>query len=268
MVGQTLQERLVEYESCFDLKFTKRLPLIIKIEGKNFTKVTRRLSRPFDTGLIDLFAKTISSLVKQIDGVVIAYQYSDEVVLVIRNDQNKNTDAWLNNRQHDVVSMIASIMTHEFNDALYDLEDPLDLSFPIFFSVRGFVVPNITESINVLIERQQTCIRNSISTAIYSELLKHYPRKQVQDILKGKSIEKRFSLFDDFGIDYEKVFPIDFRRGIACYRVPTIIECSEEQITKDKWRVDRNLPLFSESHDFLFGIISTGRDVFRSDRDL
>jgi tRNA(His) 5'-end guanylyltransferase len=205
-------------------------------------------------------------LVKQVDGSVFAYQYSDQIVLIIRNDQTKQTDPWFGNRQQSIVSMSASIATYEFNDLLLDLDDAPELNGPPLFSVNAFALPNITETIACIVDRQNECIRTSISHAVLHELSSRMGRKEVQRLLDGQGLERRVELLDEeCGIDYNTYYPTAFRRGVACYRSPTLVDGG--QVTRHKWRVDEDLPLFVDGHDFLFRILSTGHDIFRHDRD-
>jgi tRNA(His) 5'-end guanylyltransferase len=59
-------------------------------------------------------------------------------------------------------------------------------------------------------------------------------------------------------------YPAAFKRGSAVYRIQKVIESDEgfEKI-KNKLSVDLDLPNFSREPEFLEGIITFGRDIFR-----
>jgi tRNA(His) guanylyltransferase len=66
---QTLQQRHQAYEAAYDCSIINRLPVIIKLNGRSFSKITKSLQKPFDHQLTALLNDTMLSLAKQIDGV-------------------------------------------------------------------------------------------------------------------------------------------------------------------------------------------------------
>ena len=262
---QTLQERIREYESCQCIRLTRKLPVVIRIEGRNFSKLTRDLSKPYSKELISLFSGTLVRLMKQIDGAVFGYYFSDSITIISLNDQKNTTEPWLGNDQQRIASLTSALATYEFNDILWELDDPPDIQGQPLFLSSAFIVPNYMEAINCLIERQQECIKNAITAASYVELSKRFNRKEVQRFLEGRHLDQRLALLrEECGINYDAHYPLAFRRGVACYRVPQIID---GQVERHKWAIDLDLLLFSESRDFLFQIISSGHDIFRPERD-
>lgn len=265
---QSLEKRIQEYESCFDYRFTRKLPLIIKIEGKSFSKATKNLQRPYSDNLAATFADTMLALVKNIDGATIGYHYSDSISIVSLNDQKLNTDPWLGNRIQDIVSLASSMATNEFNNLAWSDDDTYidgaDISGNALFTAKAFTVPNYTEAINFLICQQFGCAQEAINDAIYYELGKRFSRKEVHEILSGRSVEDRLILLkQQCNIDFRTHYSLDFQRGIACYKVPKTSNIEDE---KHKWFVDYSLPIFSDSMDFLYNILSTGHDIFRPER--
>ena len=64
-------------------------------------------------------------------------------------------------------------------------------------------------------------------------------------------------LFQEHGINWNDYDP-DFKRGAACYKVPTQIEVPSADdssktnlITRDKWYIDREIPIFTQDREFV-----------------
>jgi tRNA(His) 5'-end guanylyltransferase len=212
---------------------------------------------------------TMLQLVKQVDGAVFAYQQSDEISIVLRNDQTNDTDPWFGNRPQKISSVAASIATYEFNHYFWNMPDPPKLEEPALFDARTFGIPNTSEVINYLVFRQQDCMRNAITAATYTCLNHKYGRRKMHQMLDGRSLSDRQDLlWDECGIDYHQDYPPAFRRGIAAYQAPRFVDTPHGQMTKHRWVLDLNLPRITDDRDFVHGILTTGRDIFRQDRDL
>lgn len=256
-VINTLRERIEDYQEVADTKLLKRLPVIIMLNGRSFKKTTSFLAKPFAPEFIELMCATMIKLSHEVDGTVFSYSFNDEIIIVCRNDQNPDTDAWYDNRVQKIASASAAIATLEFN-RIANLNNVQLFGDPIFTS-KTFVVPNITEAINVLIAKQQQAFHTSLHMACFYELLKKYDPETVKQTLTEKSpAAKAELLFEETGIEFNN-YPLPFKRGIAAYRVPQL---AGEEI-KNKLTIDMEIPLFTKDHDFLAGIFKSGRDIIR-----
>lgn len=258
MAGK-LATRQKQYEEAYDYKIIRRLPIIIRIDGKNFSKLTKKISKPFSPEFMDLMANTMLNISKDIDGTVFAYQQSDKITLVLRNDQTLETEAYFNNRVQKLASVSASMATLEFNNLLK--KSNLHLTRKALFDARVFAVPSIIESLNNLIWRQQDCIKNAITSAAMAEIghakLKNKNQAEQIKLLKEKC-----------NINFEEFYPPQYRLGIGSYRVPTFIDTKYGRVNRTKWILDYNLPIFSEDREFILEILNSGKDIFRAERDL
>ena len=68
----TLGERMKEYEMQSRTRLLRRVPVIIRLDGKAFHTWTRGLDRPFDRNLIHIMQKTMLALCEQIQGCVLS----------------------------------------------------------------------------------------------------------------------------------------------------------------------------------------------------
>ena len=82
---------------------------------------------------------TALALVKESTGCVLGYMQSDEISLILRNDQSLESEPFLDNRVQKIVSILASMATGWFNKFLLSLawdkkfNVDLDEMAPAFF---------------------------------------------------------------------------------------------------------------------------------------
>lgn len=265
---KSLADRQKEYEQAFDFKIIRRIPIVIRVDGRSFSRITRKLPRPFCPLMMEVMAETMLEVSKKLDGAIFAYQQSDEINFLLRNDQTVDTEPFFGNRIQKITSIAAATTTLAFNRLKES--SGLKLAGEAIFDARVVGVPTVTESINNLIWRQQDCTRNAITNAALAELGKKYGRKTAAKILHGRNAEERKEiLLDDCEIDFDTYYPSKFRYGIAVFKAPKIIETeSHGQVTRNKWVIDYNIPKFTEDREFVLDILNSGRDILRAERDL
>lgn len=261
-VINTLRERIDSFEELTNLKLLNKLPVIIILNGRSFKKVTSLLNKPFDPKFMELMCGTMIKLSQEIDGAFFSYCYNDEIIIISRNDQTIDTEPYYGNSIQKIVSASAAIATFEFN-RLARTNNVQIFGDPIF-TAKTFVVPNIMEAINTLIMKQQSCFHSALSMACFYELLKKYDLDTVKQTLLGKSTSssKAEILFEVCGIDFN-IYPLPFKRGVACYRAPKIINFEGDEKIKNSFIIDKEVPIFTKNHDFLRSIFRDGRDIFR-----
>ena len=254
------------YEDSYSYNILARIPVVIKLDGRSFARVSKNTPKPFCQKTMALLNKTMLSLVKQIDGVVFGYQYSDKIFLVLRNDRSIDEDPWFGNDIQKLASVSASMCTYEFMTQMWSLgEEAPSLEGSITFASQAFGLPSIKETVNYFIHRQLRCMHHAVNEAVYSVLLPKYGR-QTPTILEEKNLEQRRQILDEAGFEFESL-PGAFRRGSAAYLAPALAQTSQGQRTRQKWLLDFDIPLLAESKEWLGTIITTGSDIFRPERD-
>lgn len=148
------------YEDPYRVNLSKRLPVILRLDGCHFHSYTRECKKPVDMDLIDCMNETAKYLCANIQGCQIAYVQSDEISLLLNNYKTFETQAWFDNNLQKMVSvsaaMASAIFTAEswriwgFND--YYNTNPIIK--PAMFDCRAFIVPKEDVS-NVFLWRQQ-----------------------------------------------------------------------------------------------------------------
>jgi tRNA(His) 5'-end guanylyltransferase len=99
----------VFYEDAYRIKLPRRIPVILRADGKAFHTYTRGLERPYSQSFMDAMDKVALEMCKQIQGAQLAYVQSDEISVLIRNDMTPKTGAWMENNLQKIVSVGASI---------------------------------------------------------------------------------------------------------------------------------------------------------------
>jgi tRNA(His) 5'-end guanylyltransferase len=200
-------------------------------------------------------------LVQEIEGAVFAYSYNDEITVIARNDQNTETYPWYDNSVQKISSAVSSITTLHFNNFATALDLNI-MSDPVFIT-KCYNAPNMQEAINVVIQKQQKAIQSSLYFACFYELLKKYNKDDIRDMLQDSTTDDKINLLkQECDVDYND-YPLAFRRGVACYRTPTVVSFDGEEKIKNKWALDTELPLFTKEHGFLRNIFKSGKDIFR-----
>lgn len=237
------------YEESTNFKIIPRTPIIIRIDGKKFSNLTKRLSieKPFSPVFADMMAKSAIAVASEIQGCVIGYTQSDEITFIIRTDQSDETTPWFDNRIQKMVSVAASISTAAFNGLLGQNFgfDPAGKYPPrAYFDCRIFPVPTMTEVVNNLIWRQRDCTKNSISSAAYFEIGKVAGRETARAMVhKLNQDERQELLFQKTGINWNNYAP-EFKRGIAVFRKEKEVVTENGTAIRKKW-VSAAAPIFT-----------------------
>lgn len=259
MSNLTLRDRVKSYQDAADLKLLNRLPIVICINGRAFAKSTELLDKPYCPKFAECILSTTLRLCSEIEGALFAYQHNDEITVIARNDQSPNTTPWYDNKIQKICSVTASIATMHFNNCASTVN--LNLGAEPVFTSQVFAVPNIMEAINTIICKQQQNFLTSIRFACFYELLNKYDKFQIKEMQNGLDIDEKINLlYQERGVNFHD-YPMVFRRGAACYKIPKVTEGA----MKNKWSINLELPIFTEDQSFLSNIFKNGADIFRKE---
>lgn len=254
----SLGDRMKAYENVSRIYLPRRLPVIIRVDGRAFHTFTRGFQRPFDSVLAVSMWETAKALCKEISGAKLAYTQSDEISVLVTNNDTLTTEPWFANNLQKIVSLSASVATFSFIKAFQnafnewgrenlpnwdeggtnEYVDPMLLERTRIydhacqsgaaFDARAFILPP-EEVCNYFIWRQQDAVRNSIQMAaqsVYSHKeLQHKNQSNLQDMLMEKGINWN---------DYE----VWQKRGIC------VVKASE-------WTVDYDIPIFTQDRNYI-----------------
>lgn len=221
----TLNERMKEYENNFKSFLPRNMPIIVRLDGCHFKSFTKNMNKPFDERLYKSFCETTEYLVKNIPGVKFAYYQSDEISMLIRNDDKLTTEPWFRNSLQKILSVSASLATAKFNESIRKYFPDAELAT---FDSRAFVIPE-NEIQNYFLWRQSDASRNSLSMLMQSK----YSQKDLSGLNREKMIRK---LHDELNLVYEEEVDIKYRHGISF----------EKQTVEDKkraqWVINEEMP--------------------------
>ena len=268
----SLGDRMKGYENIQRNYLTRRVPVIIRLDGKAFHTFTRGMKKPFDRLLMETMQNTMRFLCENVQGCVFAYTQSDEITLILTDYATITTDAWFGYNVQKMVSVAASMATVAFNkyfsqgvhnmmdnfaeDGSYSPAEEWNYLFKMqakgyhaMFDARVFSIPK-DEVCNCLIWRQQDATRNSIEAVGQA----NFSQRQ----LHGLSCNKiQDLLWKERGINWND-FPVDCKRGSCCYKVsqeeevPNPRNASETiVVSRRRWVIDREPPIFTQDREYV-----------------
>lgn len=256
---QSLSDRMREYESTSDFRLMRRVPVVLRCDGRAFSKVTKGLEKP-SYPFIGVMGKTLLEVAKDIEGCVFGFAQSDELTFVLRNDQSFFSQPWFDNRIQKMVSICASDTTYNFNKFLN--ESDLKLRGKTTFDCRAFTVPNVTEVVNNLIYRQGDCIRNAISTATDFQLGKKLGSGSAKKETFGKTGKQKIEMMRELcGIDFWTFYKPAFIRGMAVYKKDIEkLDPKGNPFVRPTWILDEDIPEFKTDSKIIVDAYC-GKDV-------
>jgi tRNA(His) 5'-end guanylyltransferase len=155
----SLGDRIKTYENVSRIFLTRRTPVIIRVDGKAFSTLTKKCDKPYDKRFMDSMLSSAVEVSKKIQGFKIAYVQSDEASFLITDYENINSQGWFNYNPSKIISVSASIMTINFNN--YFFEKSLSNKIDAVFDSRAFNIPE-RDIPNYFIWRAKDWERNSL----------------------------------------------------------------------------------------------------------
>lgn len=268
----SLGDRMKRYESVSKNFLPRRVPAVIRIDGKAFHTFTKGMKKPFDRILMGAMQQTMKYLCENIQGCVFGYTQSDEITLILTDYATIQTDAWFGYNVQKMTSIAASMATLAFNRFFIDevqgriKEFSCDTNppgsdwdylmmladrkfFKAQFDARAFTIP-IDEVCNCLIWRQQDATRNSIESVGQANFShKELHRKTCNDIQEMLWSQRNINWND---------FPADCKRGSCCYRQVRNVSMQDPRnpeeviaVTRREWVIDREPPIFTQEREYI-----------------
>lgn len=167
-----LADRIKQYEAAFDFTLPTSSPVILRLDGHNFSRFTAQphFRRPFDQRIHDAMINTCSDLLLNFfPRASVAYTQSDEITLVFPEGGVQ----LFNERVQKLASLAASYCSVRFNahlevalasDSREGLKSGSDVLLgAAHFDARFFTVPSVEEALNCLLWRcRGDAVRNGV----------------------------------------------------------------------------------------------------------
>ena len=253
------------YEEVTKSKLTRRMPVIIRVDGCHFHTFTRGMEKPFDRIFVKTMQDTMKYLCENIQGCVLGYTQSDEITLVVVDYRNLESSAWFDNEVLKMASVSASLATLAFNknycnniaEMTNDEEEFKAYAKKLnqaYFDSRCFNIPK-EEVTNCLFWRQLDAERNSILSVGQA----NFTQRQLQ----GKSCKQVVQMLEEEkGIVWGNL-PTTLKRGSCCVKVFRkdlgVLEVCEPDQLRGSWEIDNNIPRFKdEGRDYIDSMVFVG----------
>ena len=265
----SLGDRMKGYENIERRYLPRRAPVIIRVDGKSFHTYTKGFERPFYRPFREAMEQTALDLANEISGCKLAYTQSDEITLLLTDDDTLETQPWFGKNLQKIVSLSAAMATYFFNKNIREvcktwmisIEDTEELIRkskeyePLMiasekmavFDSRAFCVPR-EEVLNVFCWREQDCTRNATESAGQTS----FSHNQ----LLGKSCNDiQEMLFKEKGINFND-YPTWFKRGVCAIKRPTKIQTPDgNEIERNKFILDYEIPIFNKQPEYIEDLV-------------
>ena len=249
----SLGDRMKGYERTELRLLTRRAPVIIRLDGKSFHSFTKGFDRPFDLSFLTCMRNTMLHLCENIMGAKLGYTQSDEITLLLTDDDTLETDAWFGKNLQKIVSVSAAMATYYFNKEVAAQVESCTASTGLrlayergrtaIFDSRAFTVPR-EEVLNCFEWRQQDCRRNSVQAMGYT----YFSQKELNGLSCAKIVEKLRTI----DMDWNALYP-EYQNGVCARKhsetvVPGLVE-------RGKWALDKCIPIFHEHPEYINDLV-------------
>lgn len=257
MKHDALNKRMKEnYEYVSKTRLMRRIPVIIRLDGKAFHTFTKHFQKPYDEIFHKAMNNTLKYLCANIQCCKFGYTQSDEISLLLTDFDTITTDAWFNYEVQKMCSIAASMATLAFNRYFRDAINEETSGKQIteyykqlfiardqgaMFDARCFNIPE-DEVANYFVARQTDATRNAIQM-LGQTYFSH------SELNKKKSSDIQEMLYSQKNINFNDM-PIPFKRGVACRKMH--VDCPERACGyKTQWTLDYQIPLFSHCNFYI-----------------
>lgn len=259
LVQDDLGERMKAYESVPRTRLVRRVPVMMRLDGKAFHTFTRGMPRPYYRPFHEAMWYAARYLCENIQGVQLAYVQSDEISLLLTDYATIKTEAWFDYQVQKMCSVAASMCSVAFNVA-WSARSPdtavnrLESAYSTaVFDCRVWNLPK-DEVCNAFIWRQNDATRNSIQMAGQSQ----FSYKELHGV-DCDGIQEM--LHQQRGINWND-YPVPQKRGVCVVKRQEVVPvsgCSDGKegcwvahaVVRNRWIVDENIPIFTQDRDYI-----------------
>lgn len=161
-----LGDRIKAYEAVSRHLLTRRMPVIIRVDGRAFHTWCRGLAKPFDLNLIFAMHRAATAVAEDMQGFKACYIQSDEASFLLTDYDEITTECWFGYVTQKLASVSASLMTAAFNEDVVKghihTSDGEKRKTSATFDARAFNVPE-ADVANYFLWRAKDWERNSLS---------------------------------------------------------------------------------------------------------
>lgn len=209
------------------------LPIIIRLDGNNFSKWTKGLAHPFDKRLVELMIETTKFLVQETNAIV-GYTQSDEITLILYSHDRKSS-VYNDGKKQKILSKLTAKCTNFFNEKRKELLPEHNKA--AIFDCRIYQTPTLSDACAQLLWRENDATRNSI-LSLSQSLFSH---DSIQNL---KTNELQDKMMIEKGVNWNDL-EVKLKRGTYVKRITTSKPFTPDELAtlplKHKARKNPNL---------------------------
>lgn len=264
------------YENRYRFSLTRRVPVIIRLDGKSFHSFTKGFRRPFDELLYRTMTRTGLELVKNIQGSKIAYIQSDEISILLIDYYKLNMSAYFDYNINKVNSVTSSMATLYFNrifreeidrfsDNIYNEE--LKVRNRTIIEQYEFYQSEYIKELNNLYQ----IYKSRVDSAIFDCRCFNIPELEVTNYFIWRQLDATRNSIEMFG---QKYYNPNQLKGVSCNQIqemlfkeykinwnnnPAYIKRGSSIIRDDEsgdWIIDEEIPIFTSDRNYIERFLS------------
>lgn len=214
---------LGDYQKWLEKNFSPdimipKLPVIIRLDGNNFSSYTKNLKKPFDSNLTDLMVDLTKFLVKETNAII-GYHQSDEITLILYS-KDEESAIYNDGKKQKILSKLTGKAVQYFNEKrLKYLPNHNKIAN---FDCRIYQTPTLYDACMSLQWREYDATRNSIQMLAHSLFSDSEMFKLNTSELQDKMILEKNVNWNDLDVK--------FKRGTYVRRIKTSKKFTDDEL--------------------------------------
>lgn len=263
----SLGDRMKNYENAYRVYLPNRLPVIVRVDMRAGHTYTHNFCRPFDSCMHKAMVETAKALCAEVSGCKMAYTQSDEISLLVTNNDTIETQPWFGNNLQKIVSLTAAKASIVFQQKMRSIVDSESIRCDeqdkdilhrtyiahlddVMFDSRAFILPE-DEVVNYFLWRQRDMERNSIQMAARA----YFSHKECEN----KSCDELQEMLFQKGINWNN-YEVWQKRGSCIKKIKVempivygkdISNLKSKVVKRSRWIEDTNTPIFTENRTYI-----------------
>ena len=251
MKFKELDAKLRVFETAHDLCVLAGLFMVARIDGRNFTRLTKEIHQfeaPFDAQFRDYMVSTVEHLMSCEFRIVYGYTQSDEISLLLHRDEES-----FGRKLRKINSILAGEASAKFS---------LLVGSVATFDCRISQLPTLDWVVDYFRWRNEDAHRNALNAHCYWMLRKdgESPVTATEKLDKLSVSDKNELLYQQAGVNFNDL-PNWQKRGVGLYwesyHKESINPLTEEKVLakRRKIKIDMELPMKDDYSEFVRNLI-------------